>query len=183
MQRSTKSILMSMSNRDALMLRVKRAIEDAIVGGMEPEAVEDAISELLSNRPGKITTIIHVNQHRIKSNAKTGERQPVLTVKTYNKNQYGHEAIINGPCKVVYRPDKPLSCGAKVWIETKATVDVVIAECDHNEMIERKDDKDHAWQCAKCGHVFAMNPPPHSSLCNTISDEEMDAREQRDAAW
>lgn len=67
-------------------------------------------------------TIIHVNQHVIKSNAKTGERKPVLTVKTYKSNTYAHEVTINGPSKIVYSPDKPLSCGAKVWIETTAEV-------------------------------------------------------------
>lgn len=67
-------------------------------------------------------TIIHVNQHVIKSNSKTGEREPVLTVKTYNSNTYAHEVTINGPSKVVYSPDKPLSCGAKVWIETNSEV-------------------------------------------------------------
>jgi hypothetical protein len=63
-------------------------------------------------------TIIHVNQHNIKHNSKTGENKPVLTVKTYKNNTYAHEVVINGPCRIVYSPDKPLSCGAKVWIET-----------------------------------------------------------------
>ncbi|MGD1809119.1 DNA-binding protein [Dapis sp. BLCC M126] len=36
----------------------------------------------------------------------------------------GHEMEINGPCRIVYRPDKPHSCGATVWIETLATVTV-----------------------------------------------------------
>jgi len=67
-------------------------------------------------------TIVHVNQHVVKSNSKTGERKPVLTVKTYKSNTYAHEVSINGPCKVIYRPDKPLSCGAKVWIETTTGV-------------------------------------------------------------
>ena len=67
-------------------------------------------------------TIIHVNQHVIKANAKSGERNPILTVKTYKSNTYAHEVVINGPSKVVYSPDKPLSCGAKVWIETQASV-------------------------------------------------------------
>lgn len=66
--------------------------------------------------------IIHVNQHRIRSNAQTGAREPVLTVKTYRDNVYAHEVVIDGPCKIVYSPDKPLSCGAKVWIETTAPV-------------------------------------------------------------
>ena len=67
-------------------------------------------------------TIVHVNQHVIKANGKTGARDPVLTVKTYKTNTYAHEVVINGPCRIVYRPDKPLSCGAKVWIETEHEV-------------------------------------------------------------
>ncbi len=67
-------------------------------------------------------TIIHVNQHNIKHNSKTGDNKPVLTVKTYKSNDYAHEVVINGPCKIVYRPNDPLSCGAKVWIETQDEV-------------------------------------------------------------
>ena len=33
-----------------------------------------------------------------------------------------HEVKINGPSKVIYSPDKPLTCGAKVWIETESEV-------------------------------------------------------------
>lgn len=71
-------------------------------------------------------TRIHVNQHVIKANAKDGTDLPVLTVKTYKENRYAHEVEILGPSRVVYSPDHPLSCGAKVWIETEA--DVVIHE-------------------------------------------------------
>ena len=67
-------------------------------------------------------TIIHVNQHVIKANGKTGERNPTLTVKTYKSNTYASEVEILGPSKIVYSPDKPLSCGAKVWIETHSEV-------------------------------------------------------------
>jgi hypothetical protein len=70
-------------------------------------------------------TIVHVNQHIIRSNSKTGERMPVLTVKTYKENTYAHSVRIDGPCVVVYSPDKPLSCGAKVWIETQGNVEVI----------------------------------------------------------
>ena len=67
-------------------------------------------------------TIIHVNQHVVKDNSKTGNRNPVLTVKTYKSNTYAHDVEIIGNSRVVYRPDKPLSCGAKVWIETDGEV-------------------------------------------------------------
>lgn len=62
-------------------------------------------------------TIVHVNQHVIKSNRKNNERKPVLTVKTYKDNTYAQEIEIKGPCRVIYSPDKPLSCGAQVWLE------------------------------------------------------------------
>jgi hypothetical protein len=65
---------------------------------------------------------IHVNQHNIKHNSKHGENKPVITVKTYKSNDYGHEVYVDGPCKIIYRPNKPLSCGAKVWIETESHV-------------------------------------------------------------
>ena len=73
-------------------------------------------------------TIIHVNQHIIKSNARNGDSEPVLTCKTYKSNDYAHEAIIYGQdgleaARIIYRPDKPLSCGAKVWIETTNRVE------------------------------------------------------------
>lgn len=67
-------------------------------------------------------TIVHVNQHVIRANAKTGATDPVLTVKDYKQNRYAHEVHIDGPSKIVYSPDKPLSCGARVWIETQAKV-------------------------------------------------------------
>ena len=67
-------------------------------------------------------TKIHVNQHVVRSNKKRGKKEPVLTVKTYKSNTYAHEVEINGPSKVIYSPDKPLSCGARVWIETESEV-------------------------------------------------------------
>jgi hypothetical protein len=70
-------------------------------------------------------TIIHVNQHVVKANAKNGTQDPVLTIKTYKSNTYAHEVMIKGDSKVVYSPDKPLSCGAKVWIETNSQVEVI----------------------------------------------------------
>jgi hypothetical protein len=68
-------------------------------------------------------TIIHVNQHVIKANKKNGVENPVLTCKTYKENIYAKEVEIldesgNVIAKVIYSPDKPLSCGARVWIET-----------------------------------------------------------------
>ena len=62
--------------------------------------------------------------HKIRANKKHGTKEPVITVKTSKTNTYGHEVEILGESKVVYSPDKPLSCGARVWIETNAEVKI-----------------------------------------------------------
>lgn len=74
-------------------------------------------------------TIIHVNQSVIRANKKNGVENPVLTCKTYKENIYAKEIEIldesgSVVAKVVYSPDKPLSCGARVWIETHHEVRV-----------------------------------------------------------
>lgn len=68
---------------------------------------------------------IHVNQHSIRKNNQCGTDEPVLTIKTYRSNTLDREVVIHGPSRLVYSPDKPLECGARVWIETEAEVEVV----------------------------------------------------------
>ncbi len=83
--------------------------------------------------------IKHVNQHKIKRNTKHGTDEPVLTVKTYKDNNYAHEAVLKTKdgvevAKVIYRPHKPLSCGARVWIEVNTDdVDVELVRRDNDE--------------------------------------------------
>jgi len=77
---------------------------------------------------GKGIKRIHVNQHIIKSNNKTGEREPVFTIKFKKKTYTANSISIEGTSKLVYKPDKPLSCGAKVWIETTNTI---ITDTEH----------------------------------------------------
>jgi hypothetical protein len=77
-----------------------------------------------------VKTIIHVNQHTIRANTKHGTDDPCLTVKTYKDNRYASEAIIKDEAgrevaRIVYRPHKPLPCGARCWIETDLTVETV----------------------------------------------------------
>lgn len=72
-------------------------------------------------------TRIHVNQHNIRANHKNGETRPVITVKDYKANRKTNRAEIVGTngdvvAAVVYSPDKPLPCGARVWIETELKV-------------------------------------------------------------
>lgn len=74
-------------------------------------------------------TIIHVNQHNIKANIK-GSKLPVITCKNYKYNEYANEVIIfdksGDECaRIIYSPNKPLSCGARVWIETNNDVKII----------------------------------------------------------
>jgi hypothetical protein len=82
-------------------------------------------------------TRIHVNQHIIKRNRKEGRNDPPLTVKDYKENRKAHEVEILGPSKVIHSPEKPLSCGAHVWIETEAEV-IVLANRTLDEESTRK---------------------------------------------
>ena len=80
-----------------------------------------------------MTTLIHVNQGNIRSNKhrEEGNKLPVLRAQwgSNTKALYGDSIHIldeDGEvvASVVYSPDKPLSCGAKVWIETELEVAV-----------------------------------------------------------
>ena len=73
---------------------------------------------------------IHVNQHVIKANAKSGDRNPVFTIKQGGKNTYATRVKVVGEMELVYSPDKPLSCGAKVWIETQSEVIPIVRNKD-----------------------------------------------------
>ena len=89
-------------------------------------------------------TIIHVNQHKIKKNNKDNTCEPVLTCKTYKSNIYGHRADILDDrgkvvASVVYRPEKPLSCGARVWIETQNQVNVINTLGKNSESLDISD--------------------------------------------
>lgn len=70
----------------------------------------------------KMKTIIHVNQRVIQHNNKHGTRYPPLTIKKGKENVYAQEVYGTGNFRVIHNPDKPLSCGAKVWIEAQGEV-------------------------------------------------------------
>lgn len=75
--------------------------------------------------------IIHVNQHKIRANIHKApdEQEPVLALRTYKGTEYANTLTIRDKdgeavARIVYSPDKPLSCGARVWIETYQDVEV-----------------------------------------------------------
>ena len=67
-------------------------------------------------------TIVHIDQHTIRDNRKTGKRTPCITVKNGRSNIRATEVEITGPCKLVYSPAAPLDCGAVLWLETLGEV-------------------------------------------------------------
>jgi len=49
------------------------------------------------------------------------------TIKQGSKNTYCHEAVINGPSRILYGGnDKPvLACGARVVVKTDAEIEII----------------------------------------------------------
>jgi hypothetical protein len=87
--------------------------------------------------PGKIKRI-HINRHKMVKNTREGCNEPIITVKTSCGNLYGHKVEIDGPSTVEYLPNKPLSCGAKCWITTKAGLTIT-----SEESIDERPIRDH----------------------------------------
>ena len=74
----------------------------------------------------RATKVIHINRHVMTKNRKTGERKPPVIARYKSRHKAGFNAntvnVVDEEgrtvCQVVYRPDKPLNCGATAWIET-----------------------------------------------------------------
>jgi len=65
---------------------------------------------------------IHVDKHVIAANLKHGRNDPPITIQTSKGSHKCFGVDIKGDSRFVYRPTKPLSCGARLWIETRAEV-------------------------------------------------------------
>lgn len=106
-----KQIREFVNNNDKLLESLRWAVEAA-----------QAVPE------GKLKRI-HVNQFTIKANAKNGTTDPPLSVKMSDQNLYGSRIEIldksgDVVATLLYQPEKPLSCGARVWISTRSEVRV-----------------------------------------------------------
>lgn len=85
-------------------------------GGMPAHGV--ALPKFHTIQEGKLKRI-HVNRHHIAANKKDGKNRPVYTIKHGGETIYARRLTINGPSECVADTNQ-LSCGARVWIETKA---------------------------------------------------------------
>ena len=70
---------------------------------------------------------LHVDQHRIRANVKDGTDIPAITVQGTGGPYKAHEVEIldkdgDVVATMIYRPHDPLSCGARLWIETRGEV-------------------------------------------------------------
>ena len=67
-------------------------------------------------------TIIHINRNIIQQNAKHNQTKPVCRVERGKSVVYCMEVEIKGPSRMIYSPENPRPCGAKLWIETESEV-------------------------------------------------------------
>ncbi len=88
-----------------------------------------------------MTAIIHINRNVIQQNAKRDVPLPVIRVddKTkFKETKYGWECVFfdkDGDIagRMIYRPDEPLKCGAKLWIEWEGDYEL-LGETTYSEM-------------------------------------------------
>jgi|TARA_B110001452_G_C14932904_1_gene326202 hypothetical protein len=69
---------------------------------------------------------IHVNQHHIRDNKKNDTNLPPISVICRNKTYHCHEIDLQGHTQLIYRPKKPLGCGARLWGVTKSVVTLTL---------------------------------------------------------
>ena len=76
--------------------------------------------------------LIHVNGHTIRANIKHGTREPPFIVRRGRSRKVGMAGRVqlllpDGEvvAELVYQPDKPLSCGARAWLETDLEVKLI----------------------------------------------------------
>lgn len=69
-------------------------------------------------------TRVNVNLSVIRANARHGKDDPPIRISRGRKIQYCREVKV-GEGRFVYSPDKPLSCGARLWFETRNPIEVI----------------------------------------------------------
>ncbi len=66
---------------------------------------------------------LHVDQAVIRQCRKDGTNEPAITIQTSKGPIKCSRATIFGTSSLVQSLTKPLACGARVWIETRARVE------------------------------------------------------------
>ncbi len=76
----------------------------------------------LAQRAGTIKRL-HVDKRVIGSNRKHGTNHPPITVQTSAGPIKAMRISVKGPSEFIYDSAIPLSCGARLWIETTAALE------------------------------------------------------------
>ena len=72
-----------------------------------------------------MTVKVNVNRNVIAANRKNGTNEPPFSIYRSGKRvERALEVRLEGDVRLVYRPDKPLNCGATVWLEAEAAYPV-----------------------------------------------------------
>lgn len=66
--------------------------------------------------------IVHINKSVIAQNVKDGGHRPTITVKHRGKATYCRRVKFLGGETELVQSETPLSCGARVWIETDGAI-------------------------------------------------------------
>jgi hypothetical protein len=109
-----------------ILYRPDRPLSSGIRLWLQTEAAITPVRPAVAPVRGARKAVVHVNQHRIKDNARTGRIAPAIAVKEGTCNRYCHELYVAGPSWFIYRPHKPLPCGARVWLETYAQCSLIV---------------------------------------------------------
>jgi len=89
---------------------------------MDLPSIRKSKTILLRVGKSSMKTVIHINKNLKHSNDKHGRTLPVCRIETAGNIWYGSRVDILGPSSMIYSPDKPRKCGAKLWIETESEV-------------------------------------------------------------
>jgi len=84
---------------------------------------------------------IHVNQNVIRHNKKYGNKLPPIRIEDTDTKEvvYCHDVKMLGVSNLVYKPDEPLPCGAKLWIETYFEV-AALGICKYSDIAKQMEE-------------------------------------------
>lgn len=83
---------------------------------------EDTTTKLVM--PAGTLKRIHVHQQIVRANVKNNTDVPSVTVQWRGKSYKARDVAVKGPSVVMQRMHEPLSCGARIWIETTEEVEI-----------------------------------------------------------
>jgi hypothetical protein len=86
-----------------------------------------------SNARAIAKTKIYINRAKLAENQNKDVFHPVISVNRAESNLYGHSVAIDGPCRIVYQPEKDKN--PRIWIETFFQVQVFNFEADKSQSV------------------------------------------------